>query len=721
MFKLIDRVATFINKRQLSDIRSKITRINFEDDNELDELVKQFFNRFSVISDYLHSQIEKHGRFAGIMKFDNPLLIALCTYVALLCNHRFFKSYVIFDPKFHVAVSGSPSVSNSREYSNPHPNLNSGFTHSGNSNSSGSDDKLHQTQQAFFQMVSNVSNKFSGSGSSNNSNQNAAIVSSVLEALQGGDVEAFQSELQRLSQNRSAMPGRMDISQIQHILTKYMKEAEKVSKGNKNTRGNGYHSNNSNSNNNNNGNFNGDITIMTANTSANNDRDGRNSRNSSYSQPTTPNGNIFNTSNSNIFGFAQSYFNESKNDDNTSSSDEDSDDDQDIDDLENGRYRKRKRIMKIYDSSSDEDSGSDVNKEIGLLRRKEQIICDKFIIPVPFDENMIYSLPIKGSIYYLKHLLHFENDSDKETIDKVCEKHIYLVRLHYSHLLYMTDLNAVLKSMKFKFLHFGMNTDLTINFDFIQYWFKHFKMLNTNIDVAGASANDRIGDCDAEFYKYLQFTHSLMIGQFIGVANHAKKQNKTTKYELFNLLPDCFVNAISKLDIQDASYSSKKENVDIYLNYSTKDIKNILTVFAKCFECNQENERKMTNNMLQYIMCFWWHKVAMYQNMNFIWLTIVSFLNESVLSLDSDAKEKEEKGNNDNNTNAYSLDNVGTAILQDPTLLLMINDNKYKQLFGNVWFMTVYVRIVHILLTASQQFYLMATPSTYSIVTYSLM
>ena len=112
---------------------------------------------------------------------------------------------------------------------------------------------------------------------------------------------------------------------------------------------------------------------------------------------------------------------------------------------------------------------------------------------------------------------------NKETIDKVCEKHIYLVRLHYSHLLYMTDLNAVLKSMKFKFLHFGMNTDLTINFDFIQYWFKHFNMLNGNLKKNISNGNQ---DCDFEFYKYLQFTHSLMIEQFLRIVNQdLKDQN----------------------------------------------------------------------------------------------------------------------------------------------------------------------------------------------------
>merc|ERR1712242_259166 len=94
----------------------------------------------------------------------------------------------------------------------------------------------------------------------------------------------------------------------------------------------------------------------------------------------------------------------------------------------------------------------------------------------------------------------------------------------------------------------------------------------------------------------------------------------------------------------------------------------------------------------QYITCWWWHKHAMQLPLKFILCSLRFFVRDP---------------------NTFSVKNI----LENPGLLLNIDSDRFHGIWSNVFFLSVFVRVVHMALTSHQQYVVSSNPTIYSALT----
>eukprot|EP01083_Nonionella_stella_P119150 356036_1 len=144
-------------------------------------------------------------------------------------------------------------------------------------------------------------------------------------------------------------------------------------------------------------------------------------------------------------------------------------------------------------------------------------------------------------------------------------------------------------------------------------------------------------------------------------------------------VPSCFMTLITSKDVVPCR--------DIPLlpaSVSAKDVSDILVAMAAAFEHND-----LVHHKWQYIFGYWWQKYAMRLPLSFMCLSLQSFV-----------------------TNP-SVNNI-RLVLQNPNILLAIDEKKYPKIWSNVWFLNMFIRIIHVLLSASQEHIISCQPNIYS-------
>eukprot|EP01084_Bolivina_argentea_P269559 458156_1 len=176
----------------------------------------------------------------------------------------------------------------------------------------------------------------------------------------------------------------------------------------------------------------------------------------------------------------------------------------------------------------------------------------------------------------------------------------------------------------------------------------------------------------------LYFNKTIIHESFIKDFIHNNKQwiNNIS----FNI-PQSFYKLITIKDIDIISNDIQLLPQSLSLN----DLSDILNAMAQSFKCND-----LIHHKWQYLFCYWWHKYAMHQPLTFVCLSLQSFVK--------------------NNINVSDI----RLVLKNPNILLQIDEDKYTNIWSNIWFLNVYIRIIHVLLTANQEYLLSTHPNIYS-------
>eukprot|EP01083_Nonionella_stella_P119149 356035_1 len=166
--------------------------------------------------------------------------------------------------------------------------------------------------------------------------------------------------------------------------------------------------------------------------------------------------------------------------------------------------------------------------------------------------------------------------------------------------------------------------------------------------------------------------HSSFIKDFV---HHSHDWTRNVSFEV----PSCFFTLITSNDVVPC-----RDLPLLPASVSAKDLSNILLAMAAAFEHND-----LVHHKWQYIFGYWWQKYAMCLPLSFLCLTLQSFVtNPSVTNI--------------------------RLVLQNPNILLAIDEKKYPNIWSNVWFLNMYIRIIHVLLTASQEHVISCQPNVYS-------